>query len=168
MEDYLRHLGAPILSSTESFGFSSHPPCHHLGPEPKSSAVDHRLPRFPACHRHWCSSGSTHSFSPQRPLHRPQREHVDRTSRATWRGSRPRSAAACHHNTRRPVGNCSRVCRGTRSPLFAAAAAAHGVGELSFPGGTRCHGLAAVHSLPLMPTLTVDPSPPPGFPGALS
>lgn len=167
MEDYVRHLGARVLSSTGSFGFSSHPPCHHPGPEPKSSAVDLRLPIFPACHRHWCSSGSTHSFSPHRPLHRPQREHVDRTSRATWRGSRPRSAAACHHNTRRPVGNCSRVCRGPRSPLFAAAAA-HGVGELSFPGGTRCHGLAAVHSLLLMPTLTVDPSPPPGFPGALS
>ncbi|KAK1448168.1 hypothetical protein CCUS01_11912 [Colletotrichum cuscutae] len=166
MEDYVRRLGAPVLSLTESFGFSSHPPCHHLGsvgPEPKSSTST----GIPACHRHWCSSGSTHSFSPQRPLHRPQREHVDRTGRATWRGSRPRSAAACHHNTRRPVGNCYRVCRSTRSPLFAAAAA-HGVGELSFPGGTRCHGLAAVHSLPLMPTLTVDPSPPPGPPGALS
>lgn len=59
-----------------------------------------------------------------------------------------------------PLGIALEFAEAHRPPLFAAAAG-HGVGELSFPGGTRCHGLAAVHSLPLMPTLTVDPSPPP-------
>ncbi|EXF80681.1 hypothetical protein CFIO01_07534 [Colletotrichum fioriniae PJ7] len=59
-----------------------------------------------------------------------------------------------------PLGIALEFAEAHRPPLFAAAAA-HGVGELSFPRGTRCHGLAAVHSLPLMPTLTVDPQPAP-------